>query len=89
VVTTILRPAGSKHGGAPKKPEPEDDERLDWPTLGEARDPAVVRPGVMLVARAEGQKLRTLMVRMPSQRPQRGTGDPAFATGIQATPLKT
>ena len=28
----------------------EDDEGLGWSTLGEARDPARVRPGVMLVA---------------------------------------
>lgn len=28
----------------------EDDEGLGWSTLGEARNPADVRPGVMLVA---------------------------------------
>ena len=28
----------------------EDDEGLGWSTLSEARDPARIRPGVMLVA---------------------------------------
>ncbi len=28
----------------------EDDDGLGWSTLGEARDPARIRPGVMLVA---------------------------------------
>jgi hypothetical protein len=28
----------------------EDDEGLGWSTLSEARDPAHIRPGVMLVA---------------------------------------
>ena len=28
----------------------EDDEGLGWSTLGEARDPGRIRPGVMLVA---------------------------------------
>jgi hypothetical protein len=28
----------------------EDDEGLGWSTLGEASNPAVIRPGVMLVA---------------------------------------
>jgi hypothetical protein len=28
----------------------EDDEGLGWSTLAEARDPARIRPGVMLVA---------------------------------------
>jgi hypothetical protein len=28
----------------------EDDEGFGWSTLGEARDPAVIHPGMMLVA---------------------------------------
>jgi hypothetical protein len=28
----------------------EDDEGLGWSTLADARDPALIRPGVMLVA---------------------------------------
>jgi len=28
----------------------QDDEGFDWSTLGEARDPARIRPGAMLVA---------------------------------------
>ena len=28
----------------------EDDEGFGWSTLGEARDPAIIHPGMMLVA---------------------------------------